>query len=401
MIAWLLAGCGMVGRTPDPLPTVVLESNTTAPTRQAAGQTAAPVAQTGAQVTASGVVVPARQVQVASAQGGNVQAVLVTAGQQVRSGETLILLAGSERLSAAVEAARTQLLVAQQELQKLEENAGQARSAALLRLATANKALDEAKKVRGYRQYRNGSDAMINTARADLILANDRLEQAQTAYNAVSGFGEDNVTKAGALSALSAAEKARDRAVANLNYLTAMPSQIEVDLVEAQLQAAQAEYDAARREVEKLKDGPEPSALALAEQHVKNAQAQLSASQSALQDVALTAPFDATVAEVHTDPGAWVTPGQPLLLLADLSHLQVKTTDLSERDIPAVRLGQPVRVTIKALSVEVPGQVREISSLAESLGGDVVYATTIDLTDVLPTGLRAGMSAEVDFLPGP
>jgi hypothetical protein len=37
-----------------------------------------------------------------------------------------------------------------------------------------------------------------------------------------------------------------------------------------------------------------------------------------------------------------------------------------------------------------------ISPLADTLGGDVVYQTTIDL-DTIPEGLRPGMSVEVQF----
>lgn len=397
----LLAGCGGIGKTPEPLPTVVLGANVTAPAATAPAPGAVPDTRGSVVVTASGIVAPARQVQIAAAQGGNVVEVLAASGDPVRAGQVLVRMAGSERLTAAVEAARTELLAARLDLKKLEDNAGQALAAANLRLAEANKALDEATKIRGYRQYRNGSDAMIQTAQADLILANDALERAQSAYNAVSGQNDDSVVKAGALSALSAAQKARDRAVANLNYLQAMPNQIEVELVEAQLQAAQSEYAAAQRDVEKLKDGPDPDAKALAEQRIRNAEAQLAASEAALRDVELTAPFDASVAARSVDPGAWVTPGQPLLVLADLARMQVKTTDLSERDVPAVRVGQSANIEIKALGVELGGRVKEIASLAESLGGDVVYTVTIDLIGVLPPGLRAGMTAEVNFLVGP
>ena len=38
----------------------------------------------------------------------------------------------------------------------------------------------------------------------------------------------------------------------------------------------------------------------------------------------------------------------------------------------------------------------EISALAETLGGDVVYKTTIDLEEI-PVGMRAGMSVDVFF----
>jgi hypothetical protein len=44
----------------------------------------------------------------------------------------------------------------------------------------------------------------------------------------------------------------------------------------------------------------------------------------------------------------------------------------------------------------VTGRVSEIASLSDTLGGDVVYQTTIDL-DSQPTGLRPGMTVDVSF----
>ena len=152
-----------------------------------------------------------------------------------------------------------------------------------------------------------------------------------------------------ALSALSAARKARDRSLANLNYLLAQPSQIDVNQAEADLQAARTEVANAQKEYDKLKDGPDPDALALAEERIKNAQAQLAASQAALADLELKAPFDGTVTQVNLHAGEWVVPGQAVLALADLANLRVETTDLSERDVPQVAVGQPVSVLIKAL----------------------------------------------------
>ena len=99
---------------------------------------------------------------------------------------------------------------------------------------------------------------------------------------------------------------------------------------------------------------------------------------------------------VNTHSGEWIIPGQPVLVIADVDHLRVDTTDLSERDVPQVKEGQPVLVTFKALNQSVKGVVKSIAPLANTLGGDVVYKTSIDLDTLLP-GLREGMSAEVEF----
>ncbi len=67
--------------------------------------------------------------------------------------------------------------------------------------------------------------------------------------------------------------------------------------------------------------------------------------------------------------------------------------------MPRVAVGQPVSVYVKALDERVAGRVSVIAPLADTLGGDVVYKTTIDL-DSLPPGLRPGMSVEVQFETG-
>lgn len=392
LVACTLTGCNaFVQASPTPLPTVVLGNNNGGATPQAASQPGL------GGVTASGVVVPAQQAQIASALAGTLAAVNVAVGDQVKAGQVLVKLAGSEKLAAAIESANLELLSAQQALKTLKDNVGQARSAAQLRLADAQKALDDAQKRRTWKQYRNGSQSDIEAAQADLVLANDALKQAEDAFSQVADLSENDVNRAGALSALSAARKARDRSLANLNYLLALPNVIDVNQSEAELRSAQTEVENAQKEYDKLKDGPDPDALALAEAHVKNAQAQIAASQSDLANLELKAPFDGTVSQVNLHTGEWAVPGQPVLALADLAHLRVETTDLSERDVPRVAIGQPVTVLIKALNQDVSGRVSHISPLADTLGGDVVYKTTIAL-DTLPPGLRAGMSVEVQFV---
>ena len=95
-------------------------------------------------------------------------------------------------------------------------------------------------------------------------------------------------------------------------------------------------------------------------------------------------------------PGETVLPGVTALIIADTAHLRVDTTDLSERDVPQITVGQPVMVLVKALGQSFAGKVAAIAPGADTLGGDVVYKTTITF-NTPPPGLRAGMSAEVQF----
>ena len=116
--------------------------------------------------------------------------------------------------------------------------------------------------------------------------------------------------------------------------------------------------------------------------------------REALDSIYLHAPIDGTAISVNVLPGETVLAGVPVITLADLSELRVETTDLSERDVAKVAVGQPVSVYIEALDMDVTGSVVRISPQANVIGGDVVYAVLIKL-DEQPAGLRWGMTVEV------
>lgn len=124
------------------------------------------------------------------------------------------------------------------------------------------------------------------------------------------------------------------------------------------------------------------------------ARASVEVAQARLAQSTLAAPYGGTIVAVHILPGELVQPGQPVLTLATLDQLQIETTDLSERDIPKIKIGQPATVFIEALNAEFSATVIAIAPRAETLGGDVVYKVTLAF-DQQPSGLLWGMTAEV------
>lgn len=117
---------------------------------------------------------------------------------------------------------------------------------------------------------------------------------------------------------------------------------------------------------------------------------------ASLAQSTLLAPYDGMVVDIQVIPGETVQSGQAVLTLVNLDNLQIKTTDLSERDIIRVKLGQSVDVYIEALDITVKGKVVRISPISETVGGDVVYPVTIELSGK-PEGLLWGMTAEVQI----
>ena len=374
LLAALLAGCNAFNlATPTPLPTVVLDNGSTVE------QPSSP--KTGGGVVASGVVAPAQTAELVFTIAGKVEAVSAAVGEPVKAGQPLAQLAGQEELAAAISQAEFELVQAQQALDDLKTEAADARVQAMQDIITYEKAVRDA-------QYAldnftvPSNQAGLETVEA-LNQMKQRLDAARQAFEPYKYRPSSDSIREDRLDALNEAQADYNAAVRRLQY------EYDLQVVQAQLDKALSDYEISQA-------GPDPARLRLAEGRVSNAQAQLAAAQAALNRLTLVAPFDGTLARLDVHPGEWVIPGQVVLVLADLSNLQVETTDLSERDIPQVEVGQPVTVFIEALGQEVSGRVRDISPLAESLGGDVVYTTTIAL-DALPPGLRAGMSVEVTF----
>jgi multidrug resistance efflux pump len=322
----------------------------------------------------------------------------VAVGDRVQAGQVLVSLAGSEKLQAAVESARFEMLSAQQALDALYKDMDVRQAQAIKTIA------DDQQVVRDAERYLQNIQAQseqvdIDAAYANMILARDKLDKAQDDYAPYEKKQENNVIRAGLLSRLAQAQKDYDALVRLYNNLTGTASTIDVDQAQADVAIAQAQLAKSQRDYEILQNGPDPDTVQLAKARQATAQAQLTAAEAALKDLELRSPFDGTITRLDIQANEWVTPGQPVLLVSDLQNLRVETTDLSERDVPQIEIGQAVTVKVDALAQDIPGSVLEIAPLADTLGGDVVYKTTIQLESP-PAGLRAGMSVEVQFSTG-
>jgi RND family efflux transporter MFP subunit len=133
-----------------------------------------------------------------------------------------------------------------------------------------------------------------------------------------------------------------------------------------------------------------------ADSQVVQAQAALESAQAALAQATLTAPFDGTIVSINVVPGELIQTGQVVAVIGDLTHLQIETTDLSERAIAAVHIGQTASIRLKAFSQDLTGRVKSIAPLGVESKGDIVFKVTIEL-DKQPDGLMWGMTGDVDI----
>lgn len=183
-------------------------------------------------------------------------------------------------------------------------------------------------------------------------------------------------------------------------------SELEYNVVAAEADLTTAEIDAQIQRQRKkefsfntfnfIYVSPPGEKVQAADARVDQMQSALEVVKESIAQRTLTAPFDGTVVEVNVSPGEYVQPAQIVIVLVDLDNLQIETTDLSELDVSAVKIGQLATVYIEALDKEFSGEVTAISPISDTIGGDVVFKVTIQL-DEKPEALLWGMSAEVNI----
>lgn len=332
-------------------------------------------------VSATGVVLPSKRSTLSVSVPGIVAEVLVERGDVVKKDDVLVRLKGKEEIQAAITQAKVELISAQQALDALYEDHDIALAASLQAYYLANNAVKEAQY-----QLDNFTVPVTQqnmTAVEAVKIMKERLDKATKAFQPYRNESELNETRKDLKEKLDEAQADYNAAVKRLTY-------------EFALQEALAKLAKAERDYQNLLEGPDPDLLAVAEARLENAKAVLAAAEENLADLEIKALYDGTVSEVNVREGEWVSPGLPVVIIADLAHLRVETTDLNEIDVARVQVGDIVNVTFDALpNVNVTGKVTLISPKS-SEGSGVNYTVVIEL-DEIPSALRWGMTAFVDI----
>jgi multidrug efflux pump subunit AcrA (membrane-fusion protein) len=377
-----LAACGGGTNAPAAIPTIILGNQATTPN---------PTNSSAGGITASGVVIADRQVEMAFSLPGDVKLVQVAVGDQVQAGQLLVQL----------EDATQQIQLEQVNLALQELTSPEAIANAKLAVTTAQSDVINAQYMVNNQLYWKNAP-LIQDQYSNVVIAKENLDQAQAAYDNVNGGDYINNSGEAALyQALYKAQQAYNNAEYYYSLYSQKPTQRQLDEAQATLDLANASLANAKTYLAVLTSGEIPDiASGSALQAYRQAKLAVQTAQNALDATRLMAPFPGEIASIKVSVGDYVPTGKVILVLSDVKNLHVETTDLSERDVPGVAVGQTVTVSIKALNKDVTGKVTAISPLADSLGGDVVYTVTITL-DEIPSNLRDGMSVVVHFNPSP
>jgi HlyD family secretion protein len=301
---------------------------------------------------------------------GVVGSINVKTGDKVKAGDILAMLK-SDTVPANIINAQSELVNARRNLDNLL-NSQLSTAQAQANLANAKDKLDSMETKRQSKSYARASDAVYEETYANYIMAKDQAKQWEERYDAVDHLSEDNPIRAGALAEWAAAKHRLDTAEANLRYIESKPDDVEIAIADGNLALAQAQYDDALREWERLKDGPTSDDILVA-------QARIDSAISTVNNMYIIAPFTGEVLAIESSIGGQVNNGELALVITDRNTLNVNTL-VDELDIVKVNLGNPVEITLDAIpDLVLEGTVSAINPVGSSVNGLVKYPVTIKL----------------------
>ncbi|UYN90079.1 MAG: efflux RND transporter periplasmic adaptor subunit [Anaerolineales bacterium] len=320
---------------------------------------------------------------------GIVEEINFAVGDRVREGDVIANLLTAS-MPANVILAQADLQTAQDAMEDFENSFGD------LGISQAQKALADAQDVyETAARYLNsisnpGRPVDIDQAQANLVLAQDRLNRAEEAYEPYSGRSESDLVRANFLLQLTEARQQYDAALRQYNARSSGSGSTPIAQAEADLALAQAQLDIAQQNYDEIMAGP--TALQLAA-----AQARLAAAQASVDMGFILAPFNGTVTDIYPNQGDLVNVGSSAVQVDDLSTVQV-VVEVSEVDINRIQVGQPASIVLDAVQdVQYQGEVVAVALAGNVTQTGVNFRVLVELEDA-DANVRPGMTAAVNIV---
>jgi len=374
---------------------------------------------------ASGTI-QADQVRISSMLGGRIASVMVSKGEAIQAGDTLVVLDSSQiedkltEMRAAIAAAEAELALVRAG-PRVEEIAA---AKGLLSLAQAERdgamtswqdALDMLDSPQALDAQIVEAQTKVKLAEQATFLATAELEkQKLLAEQKREGSKAREAADLQVLAceeALSAAEADMATAQTALDWLWYIRNQplgliAQAHAAEGQVQIAEAGVAVSQAKLDDLLAGSTANEIAVAEANVRLAEAQAEVLEANLDKFILTSPVDGVVLNQTLRVGELAAPAATILNVADLSILTL-TVYVPEDRLGEVMLGQEVQVVVDSFPGQVfTGQVSSISDSPEFTPRNVatqeerlntVYGVEIELDNASGL-LKPGMPADATFL---
>lgn len=186
-----------------------------------------------------------------------------------------------------------------------------------------------------------------------------------------------------------ATQGARVAAGDTLGQLSTDDRSARLARAEAQLSAAQRDYDSARQLAEREIGSEAEAQTRLAQ--LQAARAELRAIELEIANTTLQAPIGGTISRIIADIGAFVSPGGEVLEIVDNDPL-IAVVNVQQSQIANLRTDMPARVRFIGAGEAREGQVRFISPIADA--ATRTFRVEVEIAN--PDGeIPAGLSAEV------
>lgn len=176
--------------------------------------------------------------------------------------------------------------------------------------------------------------------------------------------------------------------------------ELDTTVEDAQLKASQAQLELAKLESNRAQELLQKNTISQAQldqatAQLNQIQATVASLQALIQKKVVRAPFDGRVGIRQVNIGQYVNRGQPLIALQKLDQLYVNFT-LPERDLPKLKEGEIVRITVDAFPDRTfEGKLNAISPEVNASTRNVAVQALLDNPDEV---LRPGMFARVDVV---
>lgn len=350
-------------------------------------------------VSGTGNVVPSKTANLGFAVSGEIAELNVQVGDTVKAGQTLARLKNTAALALEVQSQQVAVQTAEKNLLELTANANANLAQAVIDLASAEAAYEDAKIHLRTKGQGRCEQAVTKTYyyewldwQVQIIPWQKELEDGNSKY------GKDYI-----LEQLKPLWAKSDQAYINYTYCQTF-TDAEIEASQAALQVAKANLQQKTRDYESLKanNGIDSTALEIAQASLKNAQLQLLQAQKNLDGAAITAPMDGSVTAVNGDIGEIVNPGT-LITLIDLESPQVQV-NIDETDLANFAVGCLAQITFESIPGQTfSGVVTQVSpTLIESNSGSSLqgYVSLNQSKTLSGKNLPIGLTASVEVTYG-
>lgn len=176
--------------------------------------------------------------------------------------------------------------------------------------------------------------------------------------------------------------------------------QVDNEMLMAQFQLAEANYEKAKRDIERFEkmaevDGVTRDQLENMQLNLKNSEAQYITVNKRLSDTSIEAPFSGHINQMFTKKGSMLGPGVPVFEIVNIDKFKM-TIKCTEDEIIHINKGMDVLIKPKSLNdVELNGKISKVSVSADMAQQ---YTIEISISKSSDQPLKGGMISVVEIL---